>query len=71
MPFLIRSREVLGEKEQLFINYHIASFSLENQISPEEGIKALKYCKANYTENRLFSKEDLDALEEGRMMRGR
>ena len=65
MPFLIRSREVLGEKEQLFIHYHIASFSLENQVSVEEGTKALEYCKANYRENRLFSKEDLVALEQG------
>ncbi|MFZ9003707.1 MAG: alpha/beta hydrolase, partial [Robiginitalea sp.] len=71
MPFLIRSREALGEEEQLLINYYIASFSLENQIALEEGTRALEYCKANYTENRLFSKEDLDALEEGRMMRGR
>lgn len=65
MPFLIQSRETVGEKEQLFINYHIARFSLENQIAVEEGKKALEYCITNYHQNRLFSKEDLNALEVG------
>ena len=31
----------------------------------KEGTKALEYCKANYTQNRLFSKEDLATLEKG------
>lgn len=65
MPFLIQSRKTVGEEEQLFINYHIARFSLENQIAVEEGRKALEYCKANYRQNRLFSMQDLNTLKNG------
>ena len=63
MPFLLKSREALGDEFRLRMNYQIAKYALENGTALEEGNKALAYCKANYQENRYFSKEDLSKLE--------
>lgn len=62
--FLIKIQEALEDKYTLYINYKLAKLSLENQVSIEEGKKALAFCKNNYKENRLFSLEDLYSLEE-------
>ncbi|MDX1592459.1 MAG: alpha/beta hydrolase-fold protein [Balneolaceae bacterium] len=63
MPFLLKSREVLSDDHMLGLNYYIAKFSLENNVSEEIGKQALQYCKDHYSENRIFSMEDLIALE--------
>lgn len=64
MPFLIQSREALGDAFRLRMNYQIAKYALENETALDEGNKALAYCKANYKENRYFSIENINALEE-------
>lgn len=60
---LKKGRDNLPEKYTLYMNYKLASFSLKNQLSIEEGKKALAYCKDNYRENKVFSKEDLADLK--------
>lgn len=62
VEFLEKSKELLPEEYTLLMNFHIARFSLENQVSVEKGMQALEYCEDNYRENRVFDKEDLSAL---------
>ncbi|NMM50782.1 alpha/beta hydrolase-fold protein [Marinigracilibium pacificum] len=50
------------DSDLLFINYHIAKLASEQDINPNEGKKALAYCKDNYTENRNFTAEELKKL---------
>lgn len=64
VAFLEKSRQVLPEEYTLLMNFHIARVSLENQVSVEKGLQTLKYCKANFQENKLFSLVDVLALEQ-------
>ena len=48
---------------QLFFNYHIAKLAKEQGVQPEEGEKALAYCAENYKKNKIFSMEELTALQ--------
>lgn len=63
IDFLERSKEVLADEYTLRMNYRIANFSLKNNIDTKKGRRALRYCKDNYEENGLFTKEDLNSLE--------
>jgi len=45
------------------MNYRIAKISLEEQVAVKKGKKALDFCKANYRENKLFTRDDLTKLE--------
>lgn len=63
IAFYEKSRKHLPEKYTLYINYRLAKFAIENKVEEPKGRKALEYCKANYRENKLFSMDDLVALE--------
>ena len=64
MPFLLKSREVLPDEFKLGLNYQIARFTLENGISTDIGTRALAYCKEHFENNRMFSMDELMALEQ-------
>lgn len=63
IAFLEKGRDKLSKEYYLGMTYHIAKLSLENKVDPRKGKEALKYCKANFRENRLFTMDDLIALE--------
>lgn len=54
----------MDQANKLVINYFIAKTSIENNIKLQRGKEALKYCKANYIENRYFTENDLQKLSE-------
>lgn len=63
IDFLKQSREVLSQEYQLKMSYKIAFLAIKHGDSLEEGKASLNYCKNNYEQNKLFSKEDLGQLE--------
>lgn len=72
MDLLVNSKIYLNTASQLsekstkynllFINYHIAKLSNEQNMNRKEGKKALTYCKDNYKKNSTFTAEELEAL---------
>ena len=64
VSFLERSRAVLPKPYYLYMSYRIANFSLTNGVAIQKGKEALAYCKTHFKKNRLFSMEDLRALEQ-------
>ncbi|NVJ87252.1 MAG: hypothetical protein HWE15_13150 [Algoriphagus sp.] len=64
VTFLERSRAVLPERYYLNMSYRIANFSLTNGVDTQKGRDALEYCKIHFKKNRLFSMDDLRALEQ-------
>jgi hypothetical protein len=62
IDFLERARTQLSDQYKLFIDYDIAKLSIENKVLLNKGKKALENCKANYRDNKTFSKADLDIL---------
>jgi predicted alpha/beta superfamily hydrolase len=47
----------------LEINYFIAKICIENNIYSFKGKKSLEYCNNHFTENRYFTKDDLQKLK--------
>ncbi|WP_224488657.1 alpha/beta hydrolase-fold protein [Robertkochia flava] len=48
---------------QLYFNYHIAKLANEQGVQPKEGEAALTYCAENYKKNKIFTMEELEALQ--------
>lgn len=63
IPFLEKSRNTLSREFYLEMTYHIAKFSIENNVSLDKGKQALDYCMNNFRKNKTFTKNDLVALD--------
>ena len=50
-------------KDALEINYFIAKTCIENNTDLSKGKKSLDYCNNHFIENRYFTKDDLQKLE--------
>ncbi len=61
IDFLEKCKKRLPEFVLTF-NYFIAKTSLETNTMKSKGKKYLEYCEKNFSENRYFKKEDLDAI---------
>ncbi|MCC5930895.1 MAG: hypothetical protein JJU28_16745 [Cyclobacteriaceae bacterium] len=52
----------IDQSKKLLTSYFIAKTSIENDIELTQGKRALKYCNANFIENRFFTINDLQKL---------